>query len=1713
MFNYTNMVKRAIEFFPLWTDIRKRYKKSVGGNFLTSMIEVETKIEETIQEYIDSYFLYNYIGHEDEVMAFSYMTTIGILDTLNGVTVLYNDKLFPFVSKIKDFEELTGRVFYEEGRIYMRVEDYIEGIDTITIIYDNSESEYEITKVHIWNIFDEYATFVNTRRQENETNKQLVDRILYITNNLPNGTESGLKHAIISELMTDFPDITEDEIVIERPTPENLMKPYEDYETLLDMLAYVNRDVYRTKRWDLDFWEYNFESISYIPHIWNKVIKDWQNGVGSYNDLEVILSDESQSTDVEIYLYKKTLEAFQKYIYDKYIDTDIHFTMTRYNDILNKMNVKYKLTASELEEITYEDIRLKLYESKKQENEIAVQDLIVSWGKDIERIDNNIISDSYNYRLQFESKTGHDLVISRATVVYSHKDTGETMEVLDLMRQDQGFVWNSEYELVSEANKEMVNVVEHFTSSVNLVNHEEEGITIKEGKSTGSGVLSLTDRAGLYIDYDYDCDTVDIPSSLINTYGGYWDAENNYVVRGDYSTEVKTINFEINANYVAFDITDDSINARILLEVTDDNGTTEIDISELPFFETEKTLEPRHLKFTLKVLSEHDVKFKNFRYSNFSLVFSTKYGTLTEVKNNKLRLPNFYNNELTIDFAMKSGNSIVLKYLYIGEDFQNVSYLTDNIPVRENCIRHFEILTNGKINLLQYNSDGVLLKEEKGYDPVPSYRAISDNAYIRMNLSDYESIIRIQPDVGTIETIEESGVLYYHIRLKTNQTTKRVTILGIKTREAREVTLQDMVKCYVPDYNITYDKIYCSKCSKGLVISRQNPGGNPYNELINIKSDIFAGLKIVKYIMVLPSTFGTIYGSDNGYENRSNISVSSFDYISIYPAGSQIYQAVNEYDTYLSENKFINIANNFTPMLNTSKNLFYKVELYDKSMESQIKIGFHSIQTAEDNIDSYVDWSVGTSNTYIAIKNNIDLLNNAIYNMTTYDVNETNFLSTSIDIKDSYTITNYTILDTEKYIIETDNEQVEVKYDYYDGTSKKEHLLKHESIFIESDGFNKLIYSNIDTIYHCSIVPFDGEYKQDVNYELLNTQGIIVWKDIDLIEKNVKVYLVYSIKKPIAFTFNLEYLYKAIDYDVEAFAEIGQYKLLDKKNGESIDLKSTDVDADLRSDYRDCDLIYVSCTEPTFEAKLDKDVITFNKYIEENTVLIKTGYYYINGREYYLFSEDDTESIKNNAFYTSNNIDISGGEITTYKETNNYVYNSEMRLKGLSDLYSFNCSEELAYGVSRFNHLTSCESFNEWTTFHMSMKIVEGLNGLALQFTPATETGYAFIDITDSLVNDVTNYVSFYATDGLQVFVGRETYYQNIALNRVLNIRLESEIEYKNTDIRNVGINKKEDERYYLVVLNEGIIDDIVISTDPNSIYESHTKNISLIGFDLYEKKPEGTRYRMLLKDDKDYKPYHAALMSDGKIKTTSDLDWYVTELKTYTEDQDFKTCKLTNIGVNADSIYTNNDLGVLETPPINIGNTENIKRIFIKINDIELDAMSGFSSRVFTSKTENGDYVSACSVQYQNKFYINKKFLDRYIKLKIEMPARKYINNITVFVEYTSSNENPLPIITKQTGYIESKIYDLQEVTNCTVKAIDIEDVSNINDIEIYIRSSKDNERLDVWSNWRQIYINENFRIANSINFTNTRFLQYKIIVKNRNAYVKFNSIDIEIK
>ena len=1883
MFDYNKMIKRAIEFFPRWTDIRKRYKTSNGGNLIGAVLDESLKIEEAIQEYIDSYFLETYEGHEDEVMAFSYMASIGKFKDLGRLTCYYDTKLLMVTNNTRLFNEdkYDEYIYYEEGRLFIKESLYEEGVPLTVIIDDDTITEYQLTKFHVWNIFDEFATFVNTRRYENETNKQLLDRILYITRNLPNGSEAGLKHAIISELMHFDPEVKMDDIKIERATPENLLKPYEDFESLLEKMMYINRDVFKCKRWDLDYWVYEFESISYIPHKWNEAISHWQNGIGHGDDLQVILADSAitknkdgvEITNAKLSLYNKSLTAFEKYIHNKNIDCDVDFQLVKYNNILNKANIKYKLKASELVDITYEDIKLNLYESEKADEVRRVEDLY-SFGAGYEVIDNSSIpADDINwYKIQFKQRDDKEFKITTATVRYEDVITGAMKKSKNLIVQQPGFIYNAEKELVSVMNQKIIKRAEDFNNNTGLVTIDD-GITIENGQVSAQGAFPLNNYAGMKMDISYSCDKVDVPKALIQAKGCYW-SDDKYVIRGDYSIEDKLTEINIEATSFEFKVLNTKMTGRTTVTVFD-NGQKQDPVYLEPesTFSIEEKTYSRPIKIVIETLSFNDVILSDFKYSSYSINISTDYGSLTKAADGRYHLPSVKNNNLNISLYAATGTRPIIHNITIGDSVDKVIYTTGLIDHESLCERKFVIKTTADMNLLrikpfqlehvvelypdliqksyeyanslfadnireflnkhsnkinqnpnatlsetvkmivyditltilsqivngylktdtfephigkvftkeyvantlpgayisyvekyiseaedieipvsnlqgtyklstifpeltgtitrtakiewvslaQYMANKIAEMLEEGsmedlglFTPMTAYKgqanykgsANSYNApYIRLDLSEYETVTSIIPDGGFYKEYSIDGTPDYVITLENGATVSTVRIIGTRNKTIREVTLQDMVTYYIPDFNDTYDKILCSRLLDALIVSRKNPGGTPFNSIIKLDSEMLTGITATKYEMKLPSYIGSRYGNHTQGSNDNPVSYQSFDYISFYPAGGIIYEAINEYDSYMEDNRDIKIVNNFVPALDINKLLVFTVENMNESEKDKYIIRFHDASTIDSSIYDLDTWCVG--NNPIAIQNNIDLANDISYNVNTYNINSKELLSSMIEIKNTYHINNSTILDTSQFMVIPPNNMT-IKYEEYNGTQDKAHLLKTEEIIVGSDKFNKLVYSNIDSIYHLSKEKPASRYIIDnanAKHILLKDQGIIIWDNS--VVPGTRLYVVYSIKKPIGFLIDLDDLYKAVNYDVEAYKQLDSVFLYNIED----DTYKRVRDIEGIVDIENIDLIHIECDNPTFEGVLVDDKIYFNKFVDKNYVLIKSGYYYINGKEFFLYSSDEDEDIVNNKYYDSENINISGGEILTYKPTNNFVTNTEMRLRGKAGIYNFDCDQEYNYGISTLNTLTACESFNEWSYFAMSPRLVTGTNGLAMEFGPTLPCSYAYLEITDALVDEEINYISLLASEELTIHLAEEERYLGINFNRTLNVALTEEIPYEGSIIRILPMIKDPNVRYYLVVQNAGTLDDIIITTNKYDALNGHSKNIDLLGLDLLETKVKGSECRLAINNNKDYTAHEAAMMSNGYFKPTSKLDWYITEVASFTKEREFFTCVLNNLNVTKTYINTNNTGGDLLTPPIYLNNQSTIKRLILKINDVELDQMSGFNIIAYTSDTYDGYYSPIGNFKNNREFILGESLL-QYVKFKIEIPAHKILDSIHVFAEYTSSEENPLRLLLNESGYIESKIYDLQDTLDYRLKDLGIEDISNINDIELYIRASRDIEKIEIWHDWQRVYLKDDLTLRDYLKFYDVRFMQIKILLKTRQSYIKFNHLDIEV-
>lgn len=1692
MFDYSNMIKRAIEFFPIWSDIRKRGTKSIGGMVVNSALEETLELEKAIQAYKDFYFLDKYQDKEEEVIAYVYAANVGTLEDLDNTSIIYNNQEYFITLDIDEFYSNETLAYYENGLIYIQEVLYNKNnINSIILSIDDYKYTYTLERKHVWNIFDEFACFVGLERHTNESNTSLKERILFSTKNLGSNTEEGLKNAIMSELIGMFPEMQSEEIEITKLTPESLTKPYKEFNSLLDMLSSINRDVLKDKRWDLDKWSYDFKSIAFLDNVWDDVVETYQNGIGHGDDLKVVIADNDTTTDADIVLYDKSTVKLDKYVADKHIKKNINFKLKRYENILNPIKAKYAIKASEAIDITHENIELSVFENNEKKESRKIEE-IYKMGKGVTSVDNSKITDDKPYRLEFYSDSNFDgMKISKAKVIYKHKTTGEIIESRNLLKAAPGFSYNASGELVNTSIKKTVKSVKHFNQYENLAD-SKSGIALAPNRNEGKAVLNVSGLGLNLVNIDIENQLADIPKSLIKYNQFCFWREDELVFRYDTNKERK-FEIETEANMISFKLLEGD--ADVFIEI--DGATEYFKISGnriVEIFSESSKLSPKKMKVTVISNSVVTTKFSEFKYCCHTVDLKLQYGAL--IKDSEgYRLPNFAVNSLIVSMLSKTSSSPVLKSIYIGADIRQLRYKTEVIESRPNTNRIIEIKSNCLVDLLHVDTVGNTISKTENYVPATSYKAVQDDAWIRLNTDEYESIKEITTSVGAIHVIEESGKLYYNVSLKMGQTVNSVIIDGVKNVPAKTITLEKMIQSYIPHFDKETDRIYACKLCKGLLVADNDPD-NPKLIIVNIKSNIFTGVNASYYKFTkLPNTLGIVFNNDTSEIHSSETNLP-FNSISFMPGGTKVYQAINEANIYTGEVRGIKILNNFSPILNSSALMYYQVEPFESNVKYEVK--FSSTIESDNSFDDLLNWSVGLKD--IAIKTPIDLSNTENYDISELEVTDEVLLSRYIELQKSYKIGDNREVFTNRYMIIP--ESGTVLYERY-SDNQNQNLIVQEEIIMEEDGFTKLAYSNIDEILYTGFSPYTGANELLVkDFELLKDEGIMLWTNKDYINASRKVYLRYTIKNPIAILLDEDLLYKAIGYNVDAYDEVGRFKIAGVDDGYRFDLRQID-------NYQDVDMVYTICSSPAFQADGFNDILTFKKIANRDTILVRTGYYYINGREYYLFPSKDEIVLDEEKYIDMENVELSGEEITLFKRTDNYVRNSEMLFRGMNELYNFDASKSQVKGVSAINSITACDSFNSWNVFGTKMVLKDGLNQLGISFMPEIPNGYAYIELTDYLEKG-DNYLSFWAEKSLEVFIGEEKKYLGLNFPDSISIKIGQEIPYRDDEIRTITIKQDDNKKYYLIVKGQGTIDDIILSNDISSI-SAHTKNIDLLGLSINEGFKQGQKHRVFLNSNKDAINKGAALTKDGYVKTASNMYWGISPLKSYDSKEDFATCSTENIHFENSYVRTGRTEGYIETAPIYLDNPMTIKRIIVKANEIGFDDMRGFKIQILSSNTREGVYMPINTFN-DNYGYVYGDALLKYIKIKVTMPDNKFLNNLNIYAEYKSTEANAPKVLMPSSGELITKIYDAQYSTDYRIREISISDISNINDVEIQVRASKEDYSADVWHPWQTLELKHNLTLKNELKFYSTRFFQIKVLLKTSNAFIKINNIDIEV-
>lgn len=1685
-----DLLKNMKKHFPRWMDIRRKLSSS-GSLLLESISEESADIQSAIEDYKKDFFLDKYINNEDEILAFIYKANIGATDIKNVVLI---DPDITIVTSQDEFYSIDNVCLYSDGVLYF-TKDYKEVIYAI----EGYKSSTSLEKLHVWNIFDEFAVFTGLKRFQWETNKQLLNRILNKSNRTINSSHNGLKEALLMNLCNLAPNITKEDILIERPTPENLRKYYDEFETILDHLNEVNRDVYKNKKWDVDTWNFEIKSIDYMPHAWDIALKSYTNGIGDNDDLKVSIVDNNSKTDATVSFYKKSKTMINAYIKNNNIKETFKLQLKKYENDLKADKVKYRLTASESKKIDTASTTFNFYEEKISKSKVLLQDIADDFLMGIKVTDKSKLDLNYKYKLKFipTNELG-DFRIDELKQI-------NNLIANNLIKEQSGFRFLDDKKQGVSCGSTIKHITEKYQySSIDNAINTIEGFCIDDISTDAIFKVNLNGCANESLYYNYETNEVPIIYSNIKRVNCF--ISNDTIipdtVEGDKFIEIDTmmnsLSMTIKGPYsIEYSINDNGINTF------SDYSNTSFD------FKLDRFNMPQNIKIKV-TLHNLSCIISNIMYSKFDFKMTTDQGNF-DYDINGSTLPAYDANNLTITIRTYTGFSPILNYIYIGTKLTDKNYYGP-IDFNPSNGSKLQVKYNDcRLELTKLNKEtGAVIEVIEDYVPYKHYSSTINNAQMELMLDDYTEIQKIEAKDCDIETMNYgANYIQYLLKLPANVSIAHIDISGAINKSIKNISLQNVLND--KGYPVQDNDFYAAKNIDEIIVFNKTNKSLRYITLT--RRDLFNDYNISS-IFINTSKSNNIKAKfierDLNQVDFKRVTIANefnsyFDFLTFTPMDSNIYTAINSYDVIFPIVDNISIVNTFTKGYDLSKQMFYTIE----SLNEKYNASFAN------------DANMVLDESTITIRRiNKEDMN---YNFETIVIEKELPLGTTVELPSVFMLANKEQIELDRYII-MNHENIEYKTKN-DAINNIDDFLKTEVLYIDETGFNKLKYSNIDQII--SITANGSLVSEGLDYKLLNKEGIILWLNKDLMLNNAVVQIKYYIKRATYLVFDIDDLYEKINYTVNSLELNNEVKL------EKI-AANQEVDLNIYDSYKESDLTSVYCTEPGFVATIENDVLKFSKTLENNTVAVKTGFYYMDGNEYYMFADDNFDNIEKIDNIYLNNVIKENKSFILKQQTTNFITNSSMKLNVVGDIFNLNCINKDIEGASKLNSITACESFNYWNVVASNLSITKGINGQGISIAAMNNTnGYAYIPISKFLTEEDKYILTFFLMgDSIKAFLGKERiiHSTNSKFNKESVIDILSEINKSEIedDVYEIEFNHREDDNYYLIINNSGLIDDIIVINKSKYEVGMHKKNIDHLGLNIEENIYAEYNTRMFLTEKNGAKFDGTEITVDNNIINSSYVHWGFTSIKTINNYNEFGKCILSNIGLdqynNKCVIKTESEIGSLITNPIYIGNVKIVKNLLFKINNVMFSNMKGFKVKVLTADNISSGFKEV-SQHLDNIGCINGDNLSSYIKLVVEMPPNKVINNIELFIEYLSNEVDTPADMSVLSGIYTSKVLDAQYNERFLVKNINISDFNkNLKNYIFEVRASKENDEKTTWTNWKTITLKNNFQeidnpdiiengnILNRIVFDGYRFFQFKLILKGEDASIKANYIDLEV-
>lgn len=1657
MINYKKSLNKAKGYFPSHTDFRKRTDKSIGGAVLHAMSKESDNIQDTIEEYKKDFFLLCYTGREETIPAYFFVTPVGIADkiTVDGYIITTDVEVF--------YSDFSTYILYQDGFLIIHPSALEDGADSISYIVNDiytykSKLEYR----HIWNVFDEFALFAGLKRLEDETNTELAWRTLQVFKSWPSSTNQGLKNSI-KNILINYEKISDDDISIEVPTAENLAEELPSGEDVYEHITQYNRDLFRTKKWDSSLWEHSFKKLGYLAHPWDKQPKEVKNGIGFGNDVKVDYLRNFNGEDTTraiITGYKKDRKTVYDYVRNNNIETTIPLKLTKYEDTITPKRVEFRVTASEVQKINAQKIFIDAFQKQTGTISYPISDLYVS-SENVTQEPRNKVLANRTYRLRFMAKSAYDDMSIFKCSLQQGSQSKDLRKESGRFKFKKGVLTNSD--ILAHVNSTIG--MKSFDNIVNVNN----GFSIESTAKPAVAKIDVTGMSQAIIQYETECQEVNVTdnSSIVTASENFKLSNDGRSYTASTTDSLSTIQISLKScGSYSFELAKNTGNvpqgAIIVTTIIDGNATQETYTNAATI--SNKFKETKDVQILIKKYGQAPVTIKNISACRYKVTLTTDKGDLVVTPMSK-RLPVFSgSNLLTVTIEAYTAFSPVVKFVHVGSSLLNAKHDIEFTPTADGFL---DIKSSCKVALYDISSGVKLLSDN--YVTTPLYRNTSTSVgYIVLDTGSFTSIVSSSPVIQHTY----KGQPFDYIELQPGEAIDNIIISGTKLSSVSSKTLSSLLYKDAANY-----EVYISRATSSFIVKN---GGN--TELKPLKREDIDGradvVKISGEIESLTAMF--IIDSEKDITSVGSELDRNFETLTLIPHDKQDFVAYNSIYMLSEEKRGFPLANTFYPIMSFTELYFYRISDINAENENT------SVKFIQDNGNEQ-NWSVGVPAKGLVAKTKVDFNNTQTYEINISYLRDRYILSNEIPLSDYYSIdgnqkelAEFIISPPEGMAITSIPIEVE------------------ETIYAENDGFNKLQYSNVKIL---SIKNSSGLLI--TSYDILPTEGILIWKDAALAGKSLKIN--YIVQKPVSIAYvddNL--LYKEVSYSTGAYKKIGPVITInDLEDGATIPVSFDE----------EPDKVTVSLSNDTFESIVSPDLksVKIIKIADTDKLAYHNGYFYDSGQEFWQFCnkyEDTTDRMAN---VNLENVTRLGDQFLFRMKSTNLLPHSSMNADTLTLLCELDFQKKRFENISKLNSLTACNTLSSWHGFNMDISLCSAVNDIGINFKEKSNdvVSYAVFEITDYISkNDI---ISMWTSGQLNIYFTQETQKDNMSFTKSVCIDEDALKAFSKTQDFVYYIMKEPpspETRYYIVIVGNGAIDDIIIKKYTNlaDMMSSHTKNINKLGFVFHEQLvPNYTHKLVFDKVGSSYK--NLEINSSNVIRPSTTVEWGLTQIERFEIDD----CTFIGGDQHKDWVIATRNDTVVTTPSFYISNQASAQKVFIKVNDVFSKQLKGFTIKAYGCSFRNGKYTKFFEAQDTNIAEISGDNIPNFIKVEICMTKGQVVNSVDVYAKYVErDNVTNVASMPKNGGEILSKIYDLGDVYKFKISGVNFES-NQAQNIKIYVRGFRENKYDFVATDWIE-YINGSESGIAPVSFDDYRLLQFKIIVTGQDTQITIKDFDVEV-